>query len=251
MRFLIRNVLLLATLAVCLALVSRADACGASAGSGGVAVCSVDDIREKARKKWHLGASYGYSATKLVLSGGELEDKQVVKQRRQAVVGVAEWRMSPRWSFQVGAGGLIAGELSDLGPISSSPEAMKPGFVGMIGSSFVAARGQGAKPFLLFTAQFSSVFSGTDLGSYQAYDLRLGGALGWTFFNQLSPYATARVFGGPIDWQLDGGAVSGTDRYHYQIGGGLSWLIAYKVDLFVEGIALGERGVVAGAGFAF
>ena len=37
-----------------------------------------------------------------------------------------------------------------------------------------------------------------------------------------TPYVTARVFGGPVYWRLDGADVTGTDLYKYQVGGGLS-----------------------------
>jgi len=40
----------------------------------------------------------------------------------------------------------------------------------------------------------------------------------------------------------------GTDDHHWQVGAGLSLLLARKVDIFAEGVPLGELGVTAGAG---
>ncbi len=234
-------------------------ACGVSAGSGGVAVCSLEEIREKERKKWHVGASYGFTSTKLVFSGDPLADSETVEQTRHIAVAVAEWRTTPNLSFQVGAGALLAGQLGSaslLGAMDSTLS-MTPGVVAMLGSSYVILRSQGAVPFVMLSGQLSAVFAGTEAnsfhssGKYRAFDLRVGASVGWTFWKMLSPYALVRAFGGPADWELNGDTIRGTDRYHYQVGAGLSLLLDYRFDLFVEGVPLGERGVVAGAGFAF
>ena len=68
----------------------------------------------------------------------------------------------------------------------------------------------------------------------------------------LAIYATARAFGGPIFYRYAGESVTGTDLYKYQVGGGLSIALPSRIlDAFVEGIALGERGVAAGLGTSF
>jgi hypothetical protein len=74
---------------------------------------------------------------------------------------------------------------------------------------------------------------------------------GWTFARLLSPYVEARAFGGPAYWRVQGEDVQGTDAYHYQLGAGASLLIARRLDVFVEGVGLGERGVSTGLGLAF
>ena len=56
--------------------------------------------------------------------------------------------------------------------------------------------------------------------------------------------------GGPVFWRYQGAGVSGGDAHHYQLGGGLTLTIAGRVNLFAEGIPLGERSVAAGAAVA-
>ncbi len=86
---------------------------------------------------------------------------------------------------------------------------------------------------------------------YWAGDVRFSAVVGKTFFNALSPYATARVFGGPVFWQLDGRDITGTDRYHFQLGAGLSVSLPIGLDVFAEAVPLGERAFSTGAGFSF
>jgi hypothetical protein len=59
------------------------------------------------------------------------------------------------------------------------------------------------------------------------------------------------VFGGPVYWRYAGTAVTGTDDHHWQVGAGVSLLVARRVDVFAEGVPLGEVGVTAGAGLSF
>ena len=72
----------------------------------------------------------------------------------------------------------------------------------------------------------------------------------WIF--RFTPYLVARAFGGPIWWRIDGELVRGTDLYKYQFGGGFSFALPSRaLDVFVEGIGLGERGLAAGLGTGF
>jgi hypothetical protein len=41
------------------------------------------------------------------------------------------------------------------------------------------------------------------------------------------------------------------DAHNYQVGAGLTSVVVHRVDLFVEGIPLGERSLAAGAALAF
>ena len=61
---------------------------------------------------------------------------------------------------------------------------------------------------------------GTASGSagYEALDLRLGAMFRTTLFETLSPYAVARVFGGPVFWRYRGSAVTGTDVSTFSSG---------------------------------
>lgn len=229
-------------------LTETAQACGASAGGGAVAVCSVAEMRESSRHKWHVGAGYSWSTTRLVFHGNSLEEKAILDQERQLVAASLEWRFSPRWNFRAGAGALVAGSLGSGAVLVQ----MKPGLALMLGASYLALAGTPKSPFLLLDAGWSSLFAGTEPDvPYSAHDLRLGGTFGMTFFRLLSPYALARVFGGPVFWELGGAPVQGTDRYHYQLGLGISVLIFSRFDFFVEGVPLGEQGISVGLGFSF
>ena len=64
-------------------------------------------------------------------------------------------------------------------------------------------------------------------------------------------YAAARLFGGPIFWKLQNDTVTGTDIYKYQLGAGASLVLARRIDIFVEGVVLGERLVSAGLGVSY
>jgi hypothetical protein len=86
---------------------------------------------------------------------------------------------------------------------------------------------------------------------YNAFDLRVGVAVGKTFLDVLSPYLAARLFGGPILWELEGEDVTGTDQHHVQIAFGLAASLPRGFDLFAEGAPFGERAATVGAGVAF
>lgn len=83
-----------------------------------------------------------------------------------------------------------------------------------------------------------------------ALDLRVGAVAGWTFAERVSPYLAGRVFGGPISWEYDGAAVTGTDDYHYQPAVGVALSLS-PLDINAEWAFLGERGFSAGVGVAF
>jgi hypothetical protein len=213
----------------------------------------VDEMREKQRKKWHVAAIYSLSDTKLKFSGPSLDGIQTFDQTRHAALAVGEWRATPRWNFQLGAGGLLGGSFYHPDLLGTGGrDSLRPGFVGLLGTSFVALRNDHAIPFVLLSGQFSSIFASTSPDvAYRAFDLRFGASVGWTLLRVLSPYAVGRVFGGPAMWEIFGESITGPDKYHFQIGAGVSWLIARRFDVFAEGIALGERGLSVGVGMAF
>jgi len=81
-------------------------------------------------------------------------------------------------------------------------------------------------------------------------DVRLGVTAGKTIRGIMTPYLSARVFGGPIFWRYGGQSVTATDAYHYQVGGGFSLGLG-RFDLHLEVAPLGERDLAAGAGVRF
>lgn len=175
---------------------------------------------------------------------------------RAAVVGSLGYHPTARTSYQIAAGGTFGGRL--VTPEGNQDFA--PGVTAAVGASWRVV--DQSRPFVVLTGNLSFSSSHTTLqatggGSagpsvgYQAFDLRVGVLVGTTIARVFSPYAVGRAFGGPIYWQYQGSDVTGTDTHHYQLGAGLTLAVARRLNLFAEGIPLGERSVASGAALAF
>jgi hypothetical protein len=213
---------------------SRAVACGIS-GPNGVWSCSLEEHDEETRPRWTLGAAAGYTRTSLRFGEGLRAG-----QTRNAVVAAGAYALTQRVSLRASAGLAFGGELR----APDGTHTFSPGLTAAVGVDYRLLSG---KPFLLLSALLSGTSARTHLGAdsarYSAFDLRLGAAFGLTLFDSLSPYALARVFGGPVLWRYAGQAQTGTDVYHYQLGLGLAWLIAERLNVSIEGVPLGERAL--------
>jgi len=75
--------------------------------------------------------------------------------------------------------------------------------------------------------------------------------VGKVFWQSLAPYAVARFFGGPAIWKRHDESVTGSDRYHVQLGAGVLATAAGRMGAFVEVIPLGERSFSLGATVSF
>jgi hypothetical protein len=233
------------------ALPSAADACGASAGgASGVSACSLEEHLEAARAKWRLGASYAFTSTAL-----RFDDTSRFDESRHVAFATAGYRLTPAWTFEVALGSIVGGRLES----GSTGHEFNPGFLAATGASFRLLEAQGVRPFVALTAQVAWVLasthaSGTEPSAstrYQALDGRAGAVAGWTLGPTLVAYALARAFGGPVWWSPSGARQLGTDVHHFQLGAGLLARVARQVDLFAEGVPLGEQGISAGGGFFF
>jgi hypothetical protein len=211
-----------------------------------------------------LSASYAFTSTTLLFGDGRRADLT-----RHAVFGNVQLPLTRAGtlSVQIGAGGIAAGELVH----GAARDTLGPGFAASSGLAWRVVEPRGALPFVQLTASvgFTHVLTRTDdrgtrtdgstaprarpeTPRFTALDLRVGAVMGKTIADVLTPYVTGRAFGGPIAWRFDGAAVTGTDLYKYQLGGGISLSLAGgKLDVFAEGIALGERGIAAGVGTTF
>ncbi|HEY8080050.1 MAG TPA: hypothetical protein VIF62_38230 [Labilithrix sp.] len=229
-----------------------AHACGA-AFPGGPVMC--DNPRAELWRRGppiaRLSASYAYTSTTLLFGDGRRADLT-----RHTVFGGIEIPFASRLSLQIAAGGIAGGDLVH----DASRSTIGPGFTGAAGVAWRVLTQEDARPFV----QLSATLSGTHMltrtetnGTTQtprftAFDLRLAAVAGWTFFESFTPYALARVFGGPAYWHYDGDAVTGTDLHKYQFGAGAALaLFKNRLDVFAEGVPLGELGFVAGAGTTF
>lgn len=204
-----------------------------------------------------LSASWAYTSTTMLFGDGRRADLD-----RHAVFGAVEVPLSGRVALDVGAGGVAGGELVH----GAARDTIGPGFSGFVGIAGRVLDGRGALPFV----QLSLTLSGThmitrtddvttdgtprriDTPRWTAFDLRAAAIAGKTFADAVTPYVVLRAFGGPTYWHLDDAAVTGTDLHKYQVGAGLSLaLLSRRLDVFAEGVPLGERGIAAGIGTTF
>jgi hypothetical protein len=234
----------------------NAFACGASTGGvAGLSACSVDAHEEEIRSKWHAGASYSYTST------GIRFDNVRPDEVRHGVLATLETSPYRDLTIQVGAGMIVGGNLSvdAYGGLPASKFQIDPGALMVVGGAYRFIDEHGAWPFVLGTLSGTFSASQTQIeGSgpngthalYDAFDLRAGGVLGWNIARIFTPYAVVRAFGGPVYWTYQNQSTIGTDVHHFQIGAGFGLALGERVDLFVEGVPLGELGFSAGLGFS-
>jgi hypothetical protein len=237
------------SVAIASSVTARALACGASAGGiAGISGCSLDEHNEAVRKKWHVGVSGAYASTAI-----RFDDNLRFDQTRSVVFATLDYALKRDMTFELGAGSLVDGSFERAGATYD----FSPGLLLLVGGSYRLLKQDGTRPFVLLGGQLAYVFSqtqqyvGDESVPYHAVDLRVSGVAGWTFFDMLSPYVLARLFGGPVFWEYQGEAISGGDVHHYQLGVGVALLIAERVNLYVEGVPLGEQAFAGGAGFSF
>lgn len=238
-----------------------AEACGA-AYPGGPVMCDYprgDHAKPAARPVIRLSSSYAYTNTTILFLGG---DRRTDLTRHAAfVAGEVPLSRSASSSFalQFGAGGIGNGSLVSNATATNPSRIydIGPGFSAFTGIAWRALDAKEWTPFIHLTATLSfshaATRSAVSNDRYSAVDFRFGAIVGKTLGDSgITPYIAARLFGGPVFWRLDGQAVTGTDLYKYQLGGGLSVaLFDRRIDLFAEGIGLGERGIAAGVGTTF
>jgi hypothetical protein len=177
-----------------------------------------------------------------------------------------DYRLSPVTTLGGGVGAGLGGVITVVPPSASgappgNPQRflVLPGWEATLSYSRRLLDGHGNWPFLVLGISGGASGASTreeTLGpppgtsSLYAIDVRAGLLLGKTFWKTLSPYVALRGFGGPVLWEYAGSSVTGTDRYHYQVGGGLVTALPEGFDIFVEGIPLGERAITLGVGKA-
>jgi len=196
------------------------------------------------RPHWALGLSGLYTATRLRFSGG-VHAEQV----RFATLASGAYLPTPRLVLQLGVGAAFGGSLV----LPDGKYEFSPGPTALFGADYRAF--DDGRYFLLLTSGLSFASARTHRGAepsvgYQAFDLRLGGELGLEVARILRPYALARVFGGPVFWRYQGASVTGTDTHHFQLGAGVAVRASKALNLFVEGVPLGERAISTGVALA-
>jgi hypothetical protein len=231
------------------ALPNLAAACGSS-GPDGVSACSLAEHDEAERSRWRLGVSAVSTSTTIHFSSA-------LQTGETRYAGLAEVAYAPtaRLMFNAGLGAAVGGHL--LAP--NGPHDFAPGFVSSLGVSYRFLEGNTpiGRGFVLASGLMSLTSSSTQLDSqgprsdYDALDFRAGLVGGLTWWRTLSAYAVVRAFGGPVFWRYEGESQLGTDTHHYQVGGGFAVLVLRRVDMFVEGVPLGEQALEGGVSVAF
>jgi hypothetical protein len=168
------------------------------------------------------------------------------------VVGSFGRRFGDVLSLRLGAGAITSGRLVDGGQRYD----IEPGWL----TSATIARewlGRSGHGWFVSTALIVGV-SGThttnpDAGrtSLVAQDNRISVVAGKTVGGVFSPYATARVFGGPVMWRRGDQDVVGGDVHHYAIGAGGSFTISGVVDIVGETTLIGEKTFSLGVSVSF
>lgn len=126
---------------------------------------------------------------------------------------------------------------------------VSPGALAAIGAARQWLRGQWFVTATGTLAASRAATAASDVGvgrvGLTAVDLR-GGLMAGRRVGPVSPYVLARGFGGPVLWTLDDEPVTGTDRYKYQLGAGITVATERGVSVAVDASLVGERALSAG-----
>ncbi|APR82201.1 Hypothetical protein A7982_07550 [Minicystis rosea] len=195
-----------------------------------------------------MGVSYGTFGSRLVFGDGPTVDIQ-----RRALSASFEYRLSGASTIGAGLGAGLGG----LFTIGDTRFDVSPGWLVTATWSRRLVDPVGRKPFLLVgvsggvsgaTTRQALTRTEAPSASLYAVDVRVAMTVGKTFFDVLTPYASARAFGGPVFWKYRDKTLLGSDVYHFQIAVGLVTALPRGFDVFVDGSPGGERALTLGVG---
>lgn len=191
-----------------------------------------------------IAAAAGWSRSHLSFDGEDVRfDKPAVLTTSDLYAG--------KFTVTLGAGGL------DFGTLVTERETydVGPGWLAAAGVSWRVLAEEKVIPYVVLAATLGVTSARLETAAsreaYLGIDFRFGATLGKTFFGWLSPYASARVFGGPVIWSSEDETIVGTDRYHVQGALGAVFILPENLDLFLEGSPGGEQGGFGGLGWRF
>lgn len=221
----------------------------------GVVSCSGGEplVAEGPLTRMRFGATVGASRASLRVFDSATHAEARGALERGAATVFAGYYASRRWAFSLAMGALLPGKLELTWPDHAEHLTLSPGFLAAASVSYVLANEAPSTPFVL-TAMTLGVGvndatpeSGGASERMIAGDVRLSITAGKTFAEAFRPYASARVFGGPV---LLGARATGTDRYHVQPALGLAVILPRGFDVFAEVAPAFELAVSMGLGFA-
>lgn len=163
------------------------------------------------------------------------------------------WIINETWTLRGGFGLILDGEM--IAPDGKVHE-VDPGGLISLGIERRLQTGEGMKPhidlsFFLGTSWTKTLDPESQLKTdYFAADARLGGRAGWSINGNTFVYVAARVFGGPVNWEIAAEDVTGTDANHYQLALGTAVQLG-PVALYAEWAGVGEQSLSAGLSTAW
>ena len=199
--------------------------------------CTGKHAEEEPLPTQRFGLGAGGVQTVLLMGPDKFRMEQL------ALTAQLQLHFGPKRTLSVGAGALLGGTLAN----DVAQYHLGPGGTASVGYSQLLVEPKGAVPFVMLSASLAVTHAPTRVGVYFAADVRAGVAAGWLLWDRFTPYATARVFGGPVFWR----GQTGTDQYHFQLGAGFVLGLPGGFDLLAECIPLGEQALSAGFGFSF
>ncbi len=158
------------------------------------------------------------------------------------MIATLGYRLRPTVAIELGAGAVLDGTLEPPG-VAAADIGVGPAATAAI--SWLLLTETPGRPFVFLSASASVITVPTSTERLTALDGRVGVMVGKTFFARFTPYAAARAFAGPVFWTFDS---AGGDVHHYTVGAGARLALPGNLDLFVEGMPLGEQSVNAGLG---
>ncbi len=190
-----------------------------------------------------VGLGFGSFQTTLRFDG----DREVDVEMNTVSLSGA-WLINSNWTGRVSVGVILDGDLTTG---TNATYGVEPGGLVAVGLEHLVHVGEGLTPsvdlsFFLSGSWTQTVAPATgEKTDYRAADARLGARAGWNVGDNTFPYVAARVFGGPVSWELDGEDVTGTDIHHYQLALGAATRVG-SFSIWAEWAGLGEQALGAG-----
>jgi hypothetical protein len=195
---------------------------------------------------WRVAAAYGWLSSEL-----RFGDVTAPFDQRSVAASVTR-RLGRDWSVTAGAGAVVSGSIEAGG----ATFVMDPGWLVRLGASWLPLDGSGPWPFVALSATLAASGVGTTgAGGVRApltsLDAGLSVSAGKSIAGVVAPYVGAKVFGGPVFWQIGGASTTGTDVAHWQVAFGAAASLPLGIDLLVEWAPFGARSAVGQVGWAF